>query len=126
VIVERTGFVSSLVEHCPNLRPFMGLSKSAAPEAGKSAGVIARALRKPRGPKTGTVARYAESDRKYFKRLAALAAGGQSLSAAARRLAPKLRGGGTDESKATRLRKLFVRETAESRNSLQLAPTRSN
>ena len=72
-----------------------------APNAGK------------RGPVKGTIARYAEDDRSMFPQMQRLIDEGNSPSAAAELLAHQfqLKGHGTKESKATRLRKLFQAES---------------
>jgi len=63
-----------------------------------------------RGPVKGTIARYADHDRSMFPQMKRLIDQGTSVTAAASQLADQLEGGGTPESKATRLRKLFQEE----------------
>jgi hypothetical protein len=61
-----------------------------------------------RGPKPGTVRRYANVDRKFFPELIELMnKEHMTLTAATQHVAPRLEGGGTDKSKAARLAKLF-------------------
>lgn len=64
-----------------------------------------------RGPLKGTVARYAEHDRSMFPQMKWLIDQGLTPTAAAEQLADQLKGPNTTEqSKATRLRKLFQAE----------------
>jgi len=65
-----------------------------------------------RGPVKGAIARYAEDDRSLFPQIRRLIDQGFSPTAAAEQLADRLKGGGTLESKATRLRKLFMAEVS--------------
>ena len=71
-----------------------------APSAGK------------RGPIKGTISRYVEQDRSMFPQMTRLIDEGMSPTAAALKLADHLKGGGAPESKASRLRKLFQRESS--------------
>jgi hypothetical protein len=65
-----------------------------------------------RGPVKGVIARHAENDRSMFPQMQRLINEGHTPSAAAELLADTdlLTGGGTKQSKATRLRKLFQAE----------------
>jgi hypothetical protein len=63
-----------------------------------------------RGPSKGSVSRYAAADRKFFPRMRKLIAKGETVAAAALACGNHLKGGGTLESRATRLAKLFRRE----------------
>ena len=78
----------------------------------------------PRGPKPGTVKRYAPADRELFDEVVRLMSEGLSLTAATQRLAEdgRVAGVGTPISRARRLASLFIAE----RNSLLLALTRSH
>jgi hypothetical protein len=67
--------------------------------------------RRSRGPARGTVG-HSKSDRKFFRVLRKLLKD-KSLWAACLELAPKLQGGGSEESKAKRLMKLFRKEAGE-------------
>jgi hypothetical protein len=66
-----------------------------------------------RGPAKGTIARHVENDRSMFPQMRRLIDEGHSPDAAAKILADtgQLTGGGTNTSKATRLRKLFLKES---------------
>jgi hypothetical protein len=63
-----------------------------------------------RGPVKGSISRYADHDRSMFPQMKRLIDQGMSMTAAAEQLGPHLKGGGTLESRATRLRKLFQQE----------------
>jgi hypothetical protein len=70
--------------------------------------------RRPRGPRTGTVARYAEADRKLFPELARLMSERMtSATEAAHVLAAdgKIAGSGTADSRARRLAKAYLAKT---------------
>jgi hypothetical protein len=66
--------------------------------------------KKRRGPKKGSIARYAESDRKHFPIIRKLMGDGATLNEAVKSLAGKLSGIGTKSSRAARLAKLFSEE----------------
>jgi hypothetical protein len=88
--------------------------------------------RKPgaRGPVKGTVAHYAQSDRKHYRAMKRLMKEGKSITAAAKELAPKLQGdNSTEPSKATRLARRFREECGEFLDQLErekLAQTNSH
>lgn len=65
-----------------------------------------------RGPQPGTSG-YADKDRKHFPAMKRLVKRGKTITAAAKELAPKLQGGGTEPSKAARLANLFRKECGE-------------
>jgi hypothetical protein len=68
---------------------------------------------RPPGPSKGS-SRYAAGDRKFFPRMRKLIAKGESVSAAALVYGDNLKGGGTSQSKARRLAKLFSKENLKS------------
>jgi hypothetical protein len=92
------------------------------PEAGSPQTPSQQANRR-RGPKPGTVARYDEADRALFGEVSALIPQVGSAHAAALQLARdgKLKGNGTEESRAKRLERKYLKY----KNSLPLVPKKS-
>jgi hypothetical protein len=70
--------------------------------------VVAEGRKKRRGPEPGTVKPYATDDRKFFPKMRYLMKKEhKSRTAAAKHIAPQLKGGGTADSRAARLAALF-------------------
>jgi hypothetical protein len=73
-------------------------------------GAIEKAARTRPGPKPGTNRRYASSDREHFPEVAKLMLEDMTLTGATEKISSKLKGGGTDMSKARRLARLYKSE----------------
>lgn len=106
------------------------LSNDAAGNAGEvPSNATLKRMRRPPGPRPGTIDRFGAQDRALFPQMEEFISQGESITGAARRLVNERRVAGTsrtDESKVRRLARRYCKEKAIRSNSLPIPPTNSD